>query len=379
MAWTGAALAALAAMLLVVVQSTPVETRVQAWLVGQVKRLWRLDLTATDLDYNLLTRRATLTGVALSAEGHAADPVFAARRVSVALPWAVFGGTLRLSSLVVDDGVVTLVREGGQMVNLPPPSGAPPPELPRHLDLRGLSAHNLVVNYVDRTGDIEVAVRGMNIELSEIQDRLGISAAGTIEAESVHARVGEHATTSEAVKGRMGFDGSHVTLDRLTAPFREATVVVSGKVNRVLDDTSFDLTLEGTLAMAPLVEWAPPPVPVSGAGTFTGTMPGPLTRNEIRLAFRAPELAIARATLPLEGDVSITSARALVERFRLVAPGPARAPIGRAPSTAAPSPPSAPARSNSRRRSAISISTWRWPPTTGSRWTSRPGRTAPSR
>ena len=45
-------------------------------------------LPATDLDYNLLTRRATLTGVSLSADGHAADPVFTARHVSVEVPWA---------------------------------------------------------------------------------------------------------------------------------------------------------------------------------------------------------------------------------------------------------------------------------------------------
>ncbi len=160
-AWTGVALAVLAAVLLAVVHSAPVESRVQAWLTVQVKRLWRLDLTATDLDYNLLTRRATLRGVTLSAEGHSGEPVFAARQVSVALPWAVFRGTLRLSSLVIDDGVVTLVRERGQIVNIPPSSGQPPPPVPRHLDLRGLSARNLNVNYVDRTGDIDVAVNGM--------------------------------------------------------------------------------------------------------------------------------------------------------------------------------------------------------------------------
>ena len=69
-AWTGVALAVLAAVLLAVVHSAPVESRVQAWLTVQVKRLWRLDLTAAGLDYNLLTRRATLRGVTLSAEGH---------------------------------------------------------------------------------------------------------------------------------------------------------------------------------------------------------------------------------------------------------------------------------------------------------------------
>ena len=84
----------------------------------------------------------------------------------------------------------------------------------------------------------------------------------------------------------MAFDGSHVTLERLTAPFREATVVVDGPVNRVLDDTSFDLTLEGTLDMAPLVAWAPPPVPVSGAGTFNGTHDRP-ARPATRSAWRS--------------------------------------------------------------------------------------------
>ena len=177
-AWALAALAAVAVVLLVVVQSTPIETRVRGWLVGQVKRLWRLDLAAADLDYNLLTRTATLTGVSLATDGHADDPLFRAGRVSVQVPWAAYTGTLRLSSLVIDDGVVTLVREGGQMVNLPPSSGQPPPEVPRHLDLRGLTARNLRVDYVDRTGDIDVTVAGMDIALSEVRDRLGVGAAG---------------------------------------------------------------------------------------------------------------------------------------------------------------------------------------------------------
>ena len=74
------------------------------------------------------------------------------------------------------------MREGGQIVNLPPPSGQPPPEVPRHLDLRGLSAATSTSTTSIAPATSTSAVRGLNIELSEIRDRLGIGAGGTIEA-----------------------------------------------------------------------------------------------------------------------------------------------------------------------------------------------------
>ena len=224
--------------------------------------------------YNLLTRRVALNDVRLSAPGHGDEPFFAARRVSAALPWAVFLGTVRLSSLEVDDGVVRLVRERGVLVNLPPSSGLPPPAVPRRLDLRGLRLRGLDVEYVDRTGDIDVGVAGLQTTLAERDVPGFVGAGGTITAEHITARVGDKSTTSGAVAGQLAFDGSDAVFDTLTVPFPEGTVVADGPIHRVLDDTSFGLALKGTLDLARLVEWAPPPTTVSGGGTFNGTMQG---------------------------------------------------------------------------------------------------------
>ena len=309
-AWAGVALAALVVLLLVAVHTAPVVRRVREWVVAQVASAWQLDLQASALDYNLLTRRVSLSDVRLSAPGHADQPFFVARRVSAALPWAVFLGTVRLSSLEVDDGAVRLVREGGVLVNLPPPSGQPPPAVPRRLDLRGLIVRNLDVEYVDRTGDIDVTVRGLQAALTERDVRIFAGASGTIAASSIAARVAANATTSGPVAGRLAFDGSNLSLQQLTVPFREGTVVVDGRVNRALDDTSFALTLAGTVDVAALSAWTPPPVPVAGAGTFEGTMEGPLGGYTIAATFAVPSLRIARADgLPLDGALTITSSR----------------------------------------------------------------------
>ncbi len=320
------ALAALVVLLLAVIHTAPVVRRVREWVVAQVASAWQLDLQASSLDYNLFTRRVALSDVRLSAPGHVDQPFFVARRVSASLPWAVFLGTVRLSSLEVDDGVVRLVREGGVLVNLPPSSGRPPPAVPRRLDLRGLVVRNLDVEYADRTGDIDVTVRGLQAALTERDVRIFSGASGTITAASIAARVAANATTSGAVAGRLAFDGSNLSLQQLTAPFPEGTVVAAGRINRALDDTSFALALTGTVDMAALSAWTPPPVPVSGAGTFTGTMDGPLGGYTIAATFAVPSLAIARAGgLPLDGALTITSARAVVDRFRIVAPGERRA------------------------------------------------------
>lgn len=305
----------------------PVVSRVREWVVAQVASAWELDLQASALDYNLLTRRVSLSDVRLSAPGHGDQPFLVARRISAALPWAVFVGTVRISSLEVDDGVVRLVREDGVIVNLPPSSGLSAPAEPRRLDLRGLTIRNLDVEYVDRTGDIDVTVRGLQAALTERDVRIFSGASGTIAASSIAARVGVNATTSGAVAGRLAFDGSNLSLQQLTAPFREGTVVADGRINRALDDTSFALTLTGTVDMAALSAWSPPPVPISGAGTFAGSMEGPLGGYTIAATFSVPSLTVARADgLPLDGALTITGDQAVVDRFRIVAPGARRTP-----------------------------------------------------
>lgn len=314
-------MAALVGALLVLVHTPAAKRWSRDWLVRQVADGWQLDLATSRVDYNLFTGRVSLTDVGLAAPGHTDAPFFSAARVTVTLPWVIVRGIVRLSNLEVDGGRVLLVRENGTIVNLPPSSGAPPPALARNLDLRGLQLRGLDVDYVDRTGDVDVQVRDLRAELNAPGGLPLVGRSGPITAASIMARIGERATTSGAVAGRMSFDGSNVVLEKFTAPFPEATVVADGRINRVLDDLRFALTLAGSLDLAAVAAWTPPPVPVSGQGTFTGTFEGPLGGYELRATFGATQMTIARVPdVTLAGVLTLTSPRAVIEPLTITTP-----------------------------------------------------------
>lgn len=325
-AWAAAAIAAVVALLLVVVHSPPAVSRVGTWVRAKVASAWHLDLQFSRLSYNAFTRRVSLEDVRLSAPGHAEDPFFTAKRVSADLPWIIFRGRLRVSSLVVDDGRVLLVRENGAMVNLPPSSGNPPPLVPRRFDLRGLTTRGLDVDYVDRTGDAAVSVRDIALALAETTVGGGVTASGPLGAAGLTVRIGSRSTTTTgALRGTLTFDGSHVTVEHLTAPFRELAAVVDGRVTRVLDDATFDLGLQGTSDLAAIAEWTPPLVPVSGAGTFTGRLTGPLATYALGAEFATPDATIGHLThAPLSGTLHVASPGARVAPFRVEMPGARR-------------------------------------------------------
>ncbi len=321
LAWSAAAFAALVGAVVVLVHTPAAARWGRNWLIGQVAARWQLDLATSRLRVNLFTRRLTLEDVRLSAPGQAAAPLLTARRLQVELPWAVFAGTVRLSMLEVDEARVLLVREDGTLVNLPPPSGEPPPAVARRLDLRGLRVRDLDVAYVDRTGDVDVSITSVSASLDERDIRIFAGASGTLAAGRVHVRLGDRETTAAGVEGRMAFDGSNVSLQALTVPFPEGRIEIDGRVNRVLDDPRFALTLAGSLDYATLAAWTPPPVPVSGTGAFEGTLEGPLGAYELRADFTSPALRIGRAGgLPLEGTLIVTSARAVVAPFSIAVP-----------------------------------------------------------
>lgn len=327
LAWTAAGLVAVVGGLALLVQSPPATRWARDWLIRQVATMWQLDLATSRLDLDPVSRRVTLYDVRLAAPGHDDDPFFAASRVSASLPWSVFRGRVRVDVLEVDGGRVHLMREGGVMVNLPPSSGKPPPDVPRRLDLRNVRVSWLDVVYEDRTGDSDVSVRGLRLLLDERQQRGAVDAAGTIAADWLHVRLGAKATTSGAWRGGAAFDGSHLALDGLTIPLPESTVVADGYIRRVLDDTHFELGLKGTLDYATLSAWTPPPVPVSGPGTFTGTFTGPFSAYILKADFASPGLTIARAEgLPLSGHLELTSPRTVIQPFRVTMPATAASP-----------------------------------------------------
>ncbi|MGE3468863.1 MAG: translocation/assembly module TamB domain-containing protein [Vicinamibacterales bacterium] len=325
LAWAAATLAGLAGVLIVLAHTPAAGRWGLQWLIRQAAAR-SIDLSAGRLRVNLFTRRITLEDLRLAAEGHAGDPFFTAGRVSAQLPWAVLTGALRVSMLDVSDAHVRLVRENGVLVNLPPSSGAPPPLQPRRFDVRGLRLSTLDLDYLDRTADAEVTVRGVTAALDERVIRVFAGASGSLRADQLHVRLADHDTTSGAIEGRLAFDGSNVSLQALTVPLPEGRIVVGGRIERVLDDTQLALTLDGSLDFAPLAAWVPPPTPVAGAGSFKGGMTGPLGDYVLAASFASDALHVGRAAdLRLNGELRLTPDRADVQPFTVTAPSRAAA------------------------------------------------------
>ncbi|MEZ5419488.1 MAG: BamA/TamA family outer membrane protein [Vicinamibacterales bacterium] len=312
-------------MLIALVHTPPVRRWGLERLIRLVAERAELDLAASRLDLNLLTRRVTLHDVRLAAPGHASDPFLTAARVSAVLSLAALRGEARLDALELETARVLLLREGGVLVNLPPSSGAPPPATPRRFGLDGLAVRGLDVDYADRTGDVDVSVRGLNARLDVASGSAAPS--GPIDAAGIRVRLAERGTESGPVTGRLAFDGATVSIESLSVGFPEGTVTARGDVTRALDDARFALELTGGLDFAALTAWTPTPVPVSGPGTFTGRLTGPLGEYELRAAFSSPGLRVARANgLPLTGTLVVTPPQALVEPFRLTIPASPEAP-----------------------------------------------------
>ena len=123
--------------------------RALAWASSFLHR-YHLELEAGNLGYNAITRRITLTDVRLAAEGFKDRPFLVASRIEVKLPWSVFRRRFAIDHLVIDNGIVDIVRDENNVVNLPPSSNAPTPERARRLDIRSLTLNGLDVQYEDK-------------------------------------------------------------------------------------------------------------------------------------------------------------------------------------------------------------------------------------
>src|ERR1700741_4812579 len=134
-------LAAIAAGLvlavLAVIHTPRARGRALAWATSFATR-YHLELEAGNLGYNAITRRITLTDVRLAAEGFKDRPFLVASRIEVKVPWRVLRRRFAIEHLVIENGIVDILRDENNVVNLPPGSTAPTPERARELDIRSL-------------------------------------------------------------------------------------------------------------------------------------------------------------------------------------------------------------------------------------------------
>src|SRR6478736_4502720 len=275
-----------------------------AWASEFVTR-YHLELEAGQLGYNALTRRITLSDVRLAAQGHHDRPFLVASRIEVQLPWSVFRRRFAIDHLIIDGGIVDIVRDENNVVNLPPGSTAPTPERARQLDIRSLTLNGLDVQYEDR-------FRNWGVKVPRIESELLNTALGAHGTFAVRGQLAFHlrdrVMTMSPFETVMTFDGSNVRLDQAKLSSTEIETFLSGRINRVLDSPVLDLALTGTVNLDQAIKWVPPPpVPIAGSATIEGGIKGPASSMMVDLAVHSNTLDVGREhDLSLAGPLRVT-------------------------------------------------------------------------
>lgn len=279
-------------------------SRALAWASNFLTR-YHLDLAAGNLSYNALTRRITLTDVRLAAEGHKDRPFLIAGRIEVKLPVSVFRRRFAIDHLVIDHGLVDIIRDKNNVTNLPPSSTSPPRDKPRELDIRSLTLNGLDVQYEDQFRDWGVKVPRIESELLNT----AIGAKGNFGVRGgIVFRLHERTMTMAPFETVMTFDGSNVSLDKAQLSSSEIEAFLSGTIDRVLDSPSLALSLTGKVNLDKAIKWVPPPpVPVSGHAALDGKITGPARNFVVDLNVRSDAIDVGRERdLHLTGPIQVT-------------------------------------------------------------------------
>ena len=278
--------------------------RALAWSSNFLKR-YHLELAAGNLSYNALTRRITLTDVRLAAEGFHDRPFLIARRIEVKLPVSVFRRRFAIDHLTIDQGIVDIIRDKNNVVNLPPGSTGPTPERAREIDVRSLTLNGLDVQYEDQFRDWGVKVPRIESEL--LNTALGAQGNFGVRG-NIAFRLHQRTMTLEPFETVMTFDGSNVSLEHAKLSSPEIQAFLSGPINRVLDSPRLDLSLKGSVNLDKAIKWVPPPpVPVTGDATIEGKITGPARDFAVDLVVHSNTIDVGRERdVNLEGPIRVT-------------------------------------------------------------------------
>jgi outer membrane protein assembly factor BamA len=274
-------------------------------------------LRADSLDYNLLTLRATLTGVSLASLETPDAPLFAADRVEVVLPSTSLLGPLSIERLRVDNARLTVIRYADGTTNLP--SGGADAGEPRPFPIRQLDVPHLTVTVTDESGDASLVLPGLAVRLGPPAGgphNGGSPPAGTVRlTRTGRIRRGQVETAVTALGGGVSFDGRAIDLTRFALTTREIDLVLGGTLALLVEEPSMKLQISGRLDAPALGRWAATDPGVGGTVAFDGTLAGPFRAPSATARLRSDRFTWNRAVL---SDVSASLA-ADTDRLHLTA------------------------------------------------------------
>ena len=291
-----------------------VRVRVLDWVSARISQDFGILVQADSLRYNLLTTSVELRNTRLSVRGD--RPFLQADAIRIALDHRVLFGVFELQRLELDQPRVTILRHPDGTTNLPTsrsdPTSSPSPI---HLGRVGLSA--LIVEVEDEAAGHRVAAGPISLTLDT---RAGAVTPGTFGPSPVAVRIGStdaqgpERSLSGTFNGRLGFDGSRLTIHDLRLEAPEGRLSLAGWLDVISESTGVEMRgrLETDLARAgPFI--LPPGDPVTGSATadvvVRGAMANPTVRLEVtgrNLRFRStPETSLAASATYAAGRADI--------------------------------------------------------------------------
>lgn len=283
----------------------------------QLVSRYNLDLRAARLDYNLLTRRVTLTDVRLAARGHEQDPFVTAGRVEVTLPWSVFRGLLAFNHIEFERVVVSMHRYEDGSSNLPAGGGTRDPgRPPLRLNVAAVAINGLDFSYVDQVRGMQIAATDLHADLEPGRIDGLPGASGPLEIrQGIRLTFGDRAIVGEAISGLMAFDGSTVALQDVGLTTAEGNLVIGGRVERAMDGPALDLQFTGTVDVARAAAWGVVPVMLGGTSALSGRVSGPAASPTITIQTSSDDLVVGRITdVSQTSQVTVTTSSVVIDK-----------------------------------------------------------------
>jgi hypothetical protein len=245
------AIAALLAILVAVAHAGFVRARVLDWALASASRDLGIRVEADSLQYNLLAASAQLRNARVSAPDERA--FFRADAVRVDL---VRGALPRVEvdRLEIERPHLTIVRHADGTTNLPAGGSSPTSKpAPVHLGRVALSA--TTIEFEDESAGHRLTATPIDLVLDT---RAGSSAPGAFGPTAVAATVGSTnqqvppQSVSGTIAGRLGFDGSRLTIHELRLDAPEGRLALDGWVDVLAEVSRVEAhaALESDLARA---------------------------------------------------------------------------------------------------------------------------------
>ena len=305
-----------------VVHAPFVRVRVLAWAVERLRTDARIHAQVDDLDYNLLTLRASVWRITLAADDQA-SPFLAADSVSVDLPWSIITGRIAIESVEIVHPTITITRDRDGQLNLPAgvasvePAAPEPSDSLGPIDIGHLVVRDLGIGYVDQSADLSVEGRDLTLAAARtdgapLAGRLSMSGGATL-------KLGGRKTSVSSLDGGLSFDGSSLAVDELTLRSPEGQVRLDGTVDLLSREPRADVRYAGSLDLGLLAQWLSIDPAPSGRLAFSGQLAGPLDRLDGTIDVGGDRLGwstLRNVSIQLRAAVSGTVAT--VESFRAV-------------------------------------------------------------